>query len=1142
MTREQLRKLAGDEIFTAGLQFYQNNGVREMPRSPISAASNQLQFVVNDNPRRTVAVRADARAALCNCDIYQQEYKEHGRRVCPHVVAAILYYLASGKADEYFSRIALEAGDSLLSSYEPVIHETQLVLEPTLHIPAPRAAAAQSSAQAQLTGQDNAAAAPATLSLRVGKRRSDMSGRMYAVRSMPKFLRGHMARQEVEFSKSFTYQPQWMEFTQPQMPLLRLLCEIFTTIEPAERAGYKLVGDARFLPIPPLMMARLLRILSACPFKLTIGDKEFDIAEMRRDDLPLRAALDTAGRDIELTARMEGGRPVPLDLDGEFVFLAGDVYRLPAGKRQALFPLVKQMAGGVNSFRFQPRQAERVISELLPQLKLAADVTIGAGLKRRIVNEKLRPKVYLERQGAQTTAGGISARVKFCYGDLEIDPFAPAGTVAITESHGVEDGFSFYDPEHPLDVSPEEPKAAKTASSEPEAPVQPGERLLMRDAEGERSIIDILSGYGFKVRLGEVHLTGQDEIYEFFVEGVKELSKVCEIFCSDAFRRMTPHKLTPHGRSYISDGKLLLSLGGEMGELPPQELVAILAALRDRKKYFRLHDGSMLSLEDIGEDWLELADAVADAGVVRHQGVLELESYRATYLDSLLHGLTGMETDESVDDASRLEAPTDPCPAELRATLRPYQQRGFEWLQALYKLHLGGVLADDMGLGKTLQMISVILYATLRDGRMPSLVVAPTTLTYNWLSEIKKFAPQLSVMVLDGSRQKRQETIERLREKHDMDVLITSYPLIRRDGELLSGFKFRFCILDEAQNIKNAQSVGAEAVRQIDAQSRYALTGTPMENHPGELWSIFNFVMPGYLLNNAAFMRQHGQGQNAEALRTKLRPFLLRRLKKDVLPELPDKVEQTIIAEPTPEQLDVYKASLLRLRGHVQELLGQHEDGQSAFGRNRIEVLSAITELRQICCHPSLCLDSYEGSSGKLELLMDILPTALENGHRVLLFSQFTSMLNIIRNRLTEEGIGWLYLDGQTPAEERIALVEKFNSGMEKTPETADVPDVFLISLKAGGSGLNLTGADTVIHYDPWWNPAVEDQATDRVHRIGQTRSVQVLRLITKDTVEQGVLEMSQRKRALFDQVITAGDTIPTQLTEQEILQLFQME
>ena len=1136
MTREQLRRLAGDEIYAAGAQFYQNQGVREVTRSQLAAsgtqASSGLQFIVNDTPRRTVAVRADARAAICNCEIYQRELAQNGRRVCPHVVAAILYYLASGKADEYFSRVALEAGDSLLSSYEPVIHETQLVLEPTLHISAPALKAAHNSAGA-LTGQDNAALAPATISLRIGKKRSDRSGRMYAVRSMPKFLRGHMARQEVEFSKSFTYQPQWMEFTQPQLPLLRLLCEIFTTIEPAERAGYKLVADARMLPIPPLMMTRLLRILSACPFRLAIGEREYEIEEITREALPLRASLETAGRDIELSARVEGGRPIPLDLDGEFVFLGGAVYRLAANRRQALFPLIKQLASGVSSFRFQPRQAERVISELLPQLKLAASVAIGDNLKKRIVNEKLLPRVYLDRQGAQTLSGGISARVKFRYGNIEIDPFAPAGTVAMTEARGAEEGFTEYDPDDPFrEVAPER------VDNQPSERPQPGELLLMRDAEGERSIIDILSGYGFKVRLGEVHLTGQDEIYEFFVEGIKELSKVCEVYCSDSFRRMTPRKLIPRGRSYISDGKLLMSLEGELGELPPQELVAILAALRDRKKYFRLHNGSMLSLDEVGADWLELADAVADAGVVRKSGVLELESYRATYLNSLLKGLSNMSTDESVDSASRLEAPTDPCPEELAATLRPYQVRGFEWLQALYKLHLGGVLADDMGLGKTLQMIALMLYATQRDGRMPSLVVTPTTLTYNWLSELNKFAPQLRALVLDGTRVKRQELIEKLQKQHDVDVLITSYPLIRRDGELLGEFKFRFCILDEAQNIKNAQSVGAEAVRQIDALSRFALTGTPMENHPGELWSIFNFVMPGYLLSNSAFMRQHGQGQNAEQLRTKLRPFLLRRLKRDVLPELPEKVEQTIVAEPTPEQLDVYKASMLRLRGHVQELLGQSEGGTSAFGRSRIEVLSAITELRQICCHPKLCLDNYEGSSGKLELLMDILPGALEAGHRVLLFSQFTSMLSIIKQRLTEAGIKWLYLDGQTPAEERIALVKQFNAGAEAGEDAADV---FLISLKAGGSGLNLTGADMVIHYDPWWNPAVEDQATDRVHRIGQTRSVQVLRLITKDTVEQGVLEMSQRKRALFDQVITSGDTIPTQLTEQEILALFQL-
>ncbi len=522
-------------------------------------------------------------------------------------------------------------------------------------------------------------------------------------------------------------------------------------------------------------------------------------------------------------------------------------------------------------------------------------VAIGDNLKKRIVNEKLLPRVYLDRQGAQTLSGGISARVKFRYGNIEIDPFAPAGTVAMTEARGAEEGFTEYDPDDPFrEVAPER------VDNQPSERPQPGELLLMRDAEGERSIIDILSGYGFKVRLGEVHLTGQDEIYEFFVEGIKELSKVCEVYCSDSFRRMTPRKLIPRGRSYISDGKLLMSLEGELGELPPQELVAILAALRDRKKYFRLHNGSMLSLDEVGADWLELADAVADAGVVRKSGMLELESYRATYLNSLLKGLSNMSTDESVDSASRLEAPTDPCPEALAATLRPYQVRGFEWLQALYKLHLGGVLADDMGLGKTLQMIALMLYATQRDGRMPSLVVAPTTLTYNWLSELNKFAPQLRALVLDGTRVKRQELIEKLQKQHDVDVLITSYPLIRRDGELLGEFKFRFCILDEAQNIKNAQSVGAEAVRQIDALSRFALTGTPMENHPGELWSIFNFVMPGYLLSNSAFMRQHGQGQNAEQLRTKLRPFLLRRLKRDVLPELPEKVEQTIVADPRP--------------------------------------------------------------------------------------------------------------------------------------------------------------------------------------------------------------------------------------------------
>ncbi len=302
MTREQLRRLAGDEIYAAGAQFYQNQGVREVTRSQLAAsgtqASSGLQFIVNDTPRRTVAVRADARAAICNCEIYQRELAQNGRRVCPHVVAAILYYLASGKADEYFSRVALEAGDSLLSSYEPVIHETQLVLEPTLHISAPALKAAHNSAGA-LTGQDNAALAPATISLRIGKKRSDRSGRMYAVRSMPKFLRGHMARQEVEILQ-IVHIPAAVDGVHPTAVAAAQAPVRDIHHDRTRRARrLQLVADARMLPIPPLMMTRLLRILSACPFRLAIGEREYEIEEITREALPLRASLDTAGRDIE---------------------------------------------------------------------------------------------------------------------------------------------------------------------------------------------------------------------------------------------------------------------------------------------------------------------------------------------------------------------------------------------------------------------------------------------------------------------------------------------------------------------------------------------------------------------------------------------------------------------------------------------------------------------------------------------------------------------------------------------------------------------------------------------------------------------------------------------------------------------------
>ena len=683
----------------------------------------------------------------------------------------------------------------------------------------------------------------------------------------------------------------------------------------------------------------------------------------------------------------------------------------------------------------------------------------------------------------------VLCRVAFLYGDTEIDPFAPQA-----------------------------------------APVEGDERImLLRDAAAERRALDLLAAFGFRMQKGRVILGGQEPIYRFLTEGIYRMQENAEVYCSDEFRKMTPRK--PHfvGTLRMQDGALRLEMT-ENGE-PAPEVVDILRALRDRKKYFRLKDGSVLDLSEMDE-WREMAEAAVggETGEPEDEernarGVMEIATYRAAYMTSLLEsGGIPVKVEDSVKNmVGSLQDDGEPCPAPLDQLLRPYQMRGFMWMQALDRLHMGGILADDMGLGKTLQVITLLLWAKRRgDQNAASIVVAPTSLVYNWMAEIAKFAPELRCVAGEGTQAQRAQTIARLSgENRDVDVYLTSYPLIRRDIGLLSKVPFRFAILDEAQYIKNAMSVGAGAVKQLKAQTRLALTGTPMENHPGELWSIFDFVLPGYLNSFAQFMHRFGTGEEADVLRSRIRPFLLRRLKGDVLRELPEKVEITLTADMTEEQRRVYQASLLRLRPQVEGMFSSN---------NRIEMLAAITELRQICGHPSLVLPSYAASSGKLDLLLDVLPGSLEAGHRALIFSQFTRMLKILQRRLEAVGISCMYLDGETPPKRRIEMVQQFNAGEGQ---------VFLISLKAGGSGLNLVGADTVIHFDPWWNPAAEDQATDRAHRIGQKHKVTVIRMITRGSIEEQVVKLGARKREMFDQMITAGEAMPTQLTPEDIRALF---
>ena len=937
----------------------------------------------------------------------------------------------------------------------------------------------QSTVRLEVTLQAESPRSGAAPRLRVGLRMGE--DRLYAVRSIPQMIEALEQGEAIEYGKGFAFRPEWMRFGHAErrvIAILRALCLA------QKQSGHVLrLPDQRWLALPDPFAEALLEILLEMPFRLMMNGKTLLMKRVRPIRIPLYFRVSSDLRGLNIAAHYPKDFH-PLTASCTYAVASGLVVRVEDDQRSIMRVLWQEQYNGRCEFDFPAREADRVISELVPFLKLMGVVEIDSALEKQLIRMPLTARIYLDRAERD-----VVARIQFCYGDRAIDPFN------------------------------EQPAPALIRRSD---------KLLLRDAAAERRVLDALGATGFYVSRGHAYLTGQDAIFTFVSEGVQQLQTLCEVYLSNDFRRFQPRRPSLTGRMRLRGG--MLELQFEMDGEPAEDILAIMEALSRHRRYFRLKDGAFLDLSAL-ESWQPLAESISEAAALEGADLTEhasdtlvLRSYRAAYLHGLLEtsGLP-LAVDESVTQA--IEALAEPPEVHLPdgLTLRPYQQRGFHWLYALDQLHMGGVLADDMGLGKTVQIIALLL-ATRVPGQT-SLVVAPTTLTYNWLSELNRFAPNLSAMVISGSAPQRASQIRHVREAGDVDVLIISYPLIRQDIDLLNGIEFRFAILDEAQNIKNAGSKAAQAVKQLQARTRFALTGTPLENGIGELWSIFDFVLPGYLLGYNAFLRRYQDGADADDLQRRIRPFLMRRLKQDVLPELPDKLEHTMTAQMTPEQAKVYQAALLRLRDRVDSVVRNR-----GFDRGRTEVLAAITQLREICCHPSLVLESYMGSSGKLDLLLELVPSALSSGRRLLVFSAFTSMLRIIRQRLEETGYQVMYLDGETPAAERFELTERFNAGQGQ---------VFLISLKAGGTGLNLTGADMVVHYDPWWNPAAEDQATDRAHRIGQTHKVDVLRLVTHDSIEEKVVQLGLRKRALFDQLITPGEQLLSRLSPQEIMELF---
>ena len=633
---------------------------------------------------------------------------------------------------------------------------------------------------------------------------------------------------------------------------------------------------------------------------------------------------------------------------------------------------------------------------------------------------------------------------------------------------------------------------------------------------------------------GLAHLgAGEDSLYALLTEGTDALSRLGEVLATDAFSRLhirRDWKLRV-GVSLESD---LIDLQLLSDELSKEELRSVLAAYAAKKKYHRLPSGDLIDLS--GEQMEDLEELFRAAHVPIKEfvsGRMHLPAYRALYLNKLLeeHEEIASNRDRNFRRLARSfktasEADVE-VPSSLQDVLRPYQEQGFRWLNTLCQYGFGGVLADDMGLGKTVQLLTLILHEKESGAKQPSLIVCPSSLMYNWQAECQRFTPQLRSVIIAGSQAERRPVLQRAGE---YDLLITSYDLLKRDFPIYEELRFHIAALDEAQFIKNHASAGAKAVKTLHAEHRFALTGTPMENRLSELWSIFDYLMPGFLYPYETFRREMetpivktGDEQATRRLRRMVGPFILRRLKTDVLRDLPEKTEETRPVSIEDEQRRLYDAQVARL----QDMLAQAD--AEDFQKNRIAVLAQLTRLRQICCDPSLTVENYKGPSAKREALLDLLRSAIDGGHKVLVFSQFTSMLALIEEDLKAEGIPYMLLTGETPKEERVEMTDRFNR--DDTP-------VFLISLKAGGTGLNLVGADIVVHYDPWWNLAVQHQATDRAHRIGQEKPVSVYKLIARNTIEEKIVKLQESKRELADSILAGDHASLASLSREELMEL----
>ncbi|AHZ47410.1 ATP-dependent helicase [Streptococcus oralis] len=616
------------------------------------------------------------------------------------------------------------------------------------------------------------------------------------------------------------------------------------------------------------------------------------------------------------------------------------------------------------------------------------------------------------------------------------------------------------------------------------------------DAVLENQLFQVCLGAGFEADFQSWRQALKPEaVYSFFHHTIPAFEKLGQVFLSDEMNQLYSVQ-APQVQIESKGG--LLEIQFDFQGIAQEEIDQALKALTSNQDFYISFSDQVYFFD---EETKQIRQNLQELGVELKDGSFQARKSLAYSLSQLFEGRDRISFSEEFQHlAHDLTHPEDFPLGDIRvqASLRDYQEKGVRWLQMLHHYGFGGILADDMGLGKTLQTIAFLTSQVTEDSRV--LILAPSGLIYNWADEFRKFAPQLDLAVVHGLKANREAILS---ENHQ--IYVTSYATFRQDSELYQEMAFDFLFLDEAQVMKNAQTKIAQSLRQFVVPAVFALSGTPIENHLGELWSIFQIVLPGLLPSKKEFMKLP-----ADRVAQFIKPFVMRRKKEEVLTELPDLIEVVYKNELEDQQKAIYLAQLQQMRDRLAQVTDQE------FQRSRVEILSGLMRLRQICDTPALFMDDYQGASGKLDSLRDLLLQVADGGHRVLIFSQFKGMLEKIEQELPDLGLTSFKITGSTPAHDRQEMTKAFNQGER---------DAFLISLKAGGVGLNLTGADTVILVDLWWNPAVEAQAIGRAHRMGQEQMVEVYRLITKGTIEEKIQELQEQKKHLVSQVLDGTES-----------------